>query len=436
MSEDLSRRTLLGTAGAIGVGAALTGHTPVMAQESPAYDTGPARAALERLLPHHADQFRLGVLPPDPGSPTRGERFRVHGVTGRIDVAATSPAAALSGVHWYLKYVCGAHISWSGTQLDLPRRLPAPGRPLERSATVAHRFAFNDTHDGYTAPYADWARWERTIDVLALHGCNELLITAGQEAVYHRLLQDFGYSDAEARGWLPAPTHQPWWLLQNMSGYGGPLSPELIEKRAALGRRITDRMRELGMSPVLPGYFGTVPGGFAERNPGARTVPQGVWNGLARPDWLDPRTGAFREVAAAFYRHQHELLGPFGHFKMDLLHEGGNAGDVPVPEAARAVETALRTARPGATWVILGWQANPRRDLLDALDKEHLLIVDGLSDLDTVTDREKDWGGVPYAFGTIPNFGGHTTIGANTPVWTDRFEAWRTKPGSALRGIA
>lgn len=437
--DRLSRRTLLGTAGAIGVGAAVGGHTSAMAAaQKPSGSTDPVRAALERLLPEHADQFHLSTLstPTTPKGGSGTDRFRVDGATGRIEVAATSPAAALTGVHWYLKYVCGAHISWSGTQLDLPQQLPVPRTPLERSATVPHRFALNDTHDGYTAPYADWPRWERLIDVLALHGCNEVLVTTGQEAVYHRLLKDFGYSDTEARAWLPAPSHQPWWLLQNMSAYGGPLSSELIATRAALGRRIADRMRELGMEPVLPGYFGTVPDGFAARNPGARTVPQGTWAGLRRPDWLDPRTASFRKVAASFYHHQHELFGPVRHFKMDLLHEGGSAGDVPVPEAARAVETALQTSRPGATWMILGWQANPRRDLLDALDKDRLLIVDGLSDLDTVTDREKDWGGAPYAFGTIPNFGGRTTIGAKTHMWTERFTTWRDRPGSALAGTA
>ena len=190
------------------------------------------------------------------------------------------------------------------------------------------------------------------------------------------------------------------------------------------------------MRPVLPGYFGTVPDGFAARNPGARTVPQGTWSGLKRPDWLDPRTDAFAAVAAAFYRHQLQLFGPADHFKMDLLHEGGDPGDVPVPDAARAVEKALRTARPGATWVILGWQDNPRRDLLDAVDHDRMLIVDGLSDLDTVTDRERDWGGVPYAFGSIPNFGGRTTIGAKTHIWAERFTAWRDKPGSRLVGTA
>ncbi|NWF27644.1 alpha-N-acetylglucosaminidase [Streptomyces sp. PKU-EA00015] len=440
--NELSRRTLLGTAGAVGAGAVLAAHAPAVASEGPAAvpatraaqpeaAADAALAALRRLLPEHAEQFRLRVL-------GGTERFRVTGSTGRVEVAGTSAAVLLTGVHWYLKYVCRAHISWSGSQLDLPRRLPAPHAPLERAATVAHRFAYNDTHDGYTAPYADWPRWERLLDVLALHGCNEVLVTPGQEAVYHRLLLDFGYSDTEARTWLPAPSHQPWWLLQNMSEYGGPMSTALIERRTDLGRRIADRMRELGMRPVLPGYFGTVPDDFPARNPDsdARVIPQGTWNGLRRPDWLDPRTRAFADVAAAFYRHQAELFGEVSCFKMDLLHEGGTAGDVPVPDAARAVETALHTARPDATWVILGWQANPRPALLDAIDTDRVLIVDGLSDLDTVTDREAEWGGAPYAFGTIPNFGGRTTIGANTDRWTQKFTAWRDKPGSALVGTA
>ncbi|MGW2023158.1 alpha-N-acetylglucosaminidase [Streptomyces decoyicus] len=444
-----SRRALLGTAGAIGAGAALGGAAPAGASarsrgQAPAYgtapahdtarayDTAPARAALVRLLPRHADQFQLVPLAPDGG----GDRFRVDGRAGRITVSGTTPAVLLTGVNWYLKYTCRAHLSWAGDQTALPDRLPAPASPLERATSLRHRFALNDTHDGYTAPYADWPRWERMIDVLALHGVNEVLVTPGSEAVYHRLLTDFGYSGTEARGWLPAPSHQPWWLLQNMSGYDGPLSRQLIDKRAELGRRITDRLRALGMHPVLPGYFGTVPDGFAARNPGARTVPQGTWSGLKRPDWLDPRTDAFAAAAASFYRHQQQLLGPADHFKMDLLHEGGDPGDVPVPDAARAVEKALRTARPDATWVILGWQENPRRDLLDAVDHDRMLIVDGLSDLDTVTDRERDWGGVPYAFGSIPNFGGRTTIGAKTHIWAERFTAWRDKPGSKLAGTA
>ncbi|MEV5613010.1 alpha-N-acetylglucosaminidase [Streptomyces sp. NPDC052225] len=430
-----TRRTVLGTAGAIGLGTTLGGlGLAPAAHAAPALDTSAALAVLKRRLPHHADQFRLRLLAPQGGA----DRFRVSGTRGRIEVYGTTPAVILAGVHWYLKYVCKAHIAWNGDQLDLPGRLPAPGKPLEKSTPLPHRFALNDTNDGYTAPFAGWSYWERELDILALHGCNEVLVIAGMEAVYHRVLKDFGYSDEESRAWLPAPSHQPWWLLQNLFGYGGPLTPELIAERAELGRKITDRLRELGMKPVMPGYYGHVPKGFVERNGGdAHVVPQGVWHGFERPDWLDPRTTSFAQVAESFYGHQRDLFGEIDAFKMDLLHEGGTAGDVPVPDAARGVEAALQKNRPGATWVILGWEANPLPELLDAIDKKKMLIVDGVSDRFTsVTDREKDWGGTPYAFGTIPNFGGRTTIGARAHIWQEKFFAWRDKPGSALAGTA
>lgn len=441
-----TRRALLSAAGVLGAGTSLVSRSPAhaasrtpasgAAQDAPhaTFATGPAADAVHRLLPGHADQFTLRALPTGDGE----ERFRVTGSTGHVTVEGTSPAVLLTGVHWYLKYVCGAHLSWNGSQTALPARLPAPARPLERSTALRHRFALNDTNDGYTAPYADWSYWERMIDILALHGCNEVLVIAGMEAVYQRTLMEFGYSDAEARAWLPAPAYQPWWLLQNLSGYGGPLSAGLIAARAQLGRRIADRLRELGMAPVLPGYYGHVPTGFAARYGGdAHVVPQGTWHGFERPDWLDPRTDAFAAVAAAFYRHQQDVFGAAGHFKMDLLHEGGTAGDVPVPDAARGVQRALDVAHPDATWVILGWEANPLPELLDAVDKSRMLIVDGVSDRYTsVTDREQDWGGTPYAFGTIPNFGGRTTLGARAHIWNEKFFAWRDKADSALVGTA
>ncbi len=124
-------------------------------------------------------------------------------------------------------------------------------------------------------------------------------------------------------------------------------------------------------------------------------------------------------------------------YKMDLLHEGGRPGDVPVGEAARAVETALRAAHPEAVWAILGWQSNPRREILDAVDRDRMLIVDGLSDrYATVTDRESDWADTPYTYGSIWNFGGHTALGANTPDWVESYPRWRDKDGSKLSGIA
>ncbi|MFE9646400.1 alpha-N-acetylglucosaminidase [Streptomyces sp. NPDC006365] len=392
-----------------------------------------ASRAARRLLPRHWQQLRFETT-----SPTgRADAFRVSGSAGRITIVGTTPGTQLAGLRWYLKHIAHANISWAGEQLDLPEQLPGLEGTVTRQANVPHRFVLNDTNDGYTGAYNDWSYWERELDVLALHGYNEVLVYIGADALYHRVFQEFGHTDEELRAWITGPAHQPWFLMQNMGAFPYPVSRQLLATRAALGRRIVDRVRELGMTPVFPGFSGTVPPGFAERNPGARPIPQGEWMGLARPDWLDPRTDHFARVAATFYRVQDEMFGPSTLYKMDLLHEGGDPGDVPVADAAKGVERALLTAHPEAIWVILGWQRNPPRAIVDAVDKRHMLVVDGLSDrFPTVVDREADWGDTPYAFGSIWNFGGHTTMGANTPDWAELYDKWRTKEGSTLRGVA
>ncbi|MER6394915.1 alpha-N-acetylglucosaminidase [Kitasatospora sp. NPDC001603] len=421
-----------GLALALAVSGALAG-APAGAAAGPAFDPGPAAAALARLLPAQHDQFTLVPVAKGAG----GDSFSVSGTAGAVTVSGTSPASLLTGAGWYLENVAHVDIGLPGDSLGaLPAVLPGVGSPVGRTAVVPHRYALNDTDAGYSGAYRDFAAYQHEADVLALHGFNEVFVQTGAELPYYRALQGFGYSGAELRSWIPAPAHQSWWLLQNLSGVGGPESERLLTARAALGRRIADHLRGLGMTPVLPGFFGTVPPGFAARNADARVVPQGTWVGLDRPDWLDPTSAAFPRLAAAYYRAQREAFGDSAMYKMDLLHEGGTAGPVDVSAAAGAVQRALLAAHPQATWAILGWESNPSGAVLSGVDRGRMLILDGLADRYDGLDREPQWQGAPYAFGTIPNFGGHTSPGANSAVWVRRFQQWRTKPGSALQGIA
>ena len=187
----------------------------------------------------------------------------------------------------------------------------------------------------------------------------------------------------------------------------------------------------------VPGYYGTVPRDFDEKQSDAHVIPQGMWaGGFDRPGWLDPTGEYFSKVAATFYRHQSELFGETTMYKMDLLHEGGSAGDVDVSAASRAVQNALSDAHPDAIWTILGWRDNPLPETIDAVDSSKMLILDGISETYNDLNREAEWDGTPYAFGTIWNFGGNTTMGANMAVWNEKFWQWHAKSNSALSGLA
>ncbi|MFE2722592.1 alpha-N-acetylglucosaminidase TIM-barrel domain-containing protein [Kitasatospora sp. NPDC059327] len=400
---------------------------------TPAFDTAPAAAGLTRLLHDKARQITLVPV----ARTGVDDSFTLSGTSGAIRIEGTSPATLLAGAGWYLKHVAKVDVGWPGDSLGrLPATLPAVPGTITNTAVVPHRYALNDTDDGYSGAYRTFQSYQRDIDLLALHGVNEVFVQMGAEYPYYKALQNFGYSAQDLREWIPQPAHQGWWLLQNMSNTtNNPVSDSLINARAAQGRQIADYLRSLRMTPVLPGYYGNVPTDFRAKNPTAHVVEQGIWQGYQRPHWLDPTSPVFAEVAAAYYSAQREKFGDSTMYKMDPLHEaGGKSTDMDLPAVGAAIQKALNTAHPEATWAILGWSDNP--DLIKNLDKSRTLVLDGVSDRYDDLDRETKWGGIPYAFGAIDNFGGHTTIGAATSTWVERFEAWRTKPHSALKGIA
>jgi alpha-N-acetylglucosaminidase len=385
---------------------------------SPAFDVRATERVLERLLPQHSAQFDLRAIEGSNGH----ELCRISAADGHIRIEGSTPSALLFGVNWYLKYVAHVQISTNGDQLGTARSFPLPAAAIELQTPYAYRYALNENVDGYTAPYWDWSRWEREIDVLALSGINAMIVERGADLVLYRTFRDFGYSDSEIRGWIAQPAHQNWQLMGNLCCFDGPISLELLQKRAASAQKIIARLRELGITPVMPGFYGVVPSDFRRRFPAAHVVPQGEWAGFTRPDWLDPLDPMFAQVASAFYRHQHELFGDSSIYDMEVFQEGGDSGDVPVPQAARAVQSALWAAHPAARWMMLAWQGNPRQELLSGVDRRHLLVIDIDHDRAPRDDRRADFQDAPFLFGGIWEFGGRTTLGANVANITDRLQ--------------
>ena len=382
------------------------------------FDVKPEQGVLARLLGPRAAQFELSAMQAGSGR----ERFRISNANGRIKVEGTTSSSLLFGVNWYLKYVAHVEVSTNGTRLGSSRTWPLPAAVIERETPYAYRYALNQNIDGYTAPYWRWERWEHELDILALSGINAMIVERGMDTVLYETFHDVGYADAEIRGWITQPAHQNWQLMGNLCCFAGPISGKLLRMRVESARQIIARLRELDITPVLPGFYGIVPADFQKKFPSAHVISQGEWAGFTRPGWLDPRDPMFAKLAAAFYRHQRELFGDSSVYDMEVFQEGGEAGDVPVPEAARDVQKALTTAHPDASWMMLAWQGNPRQDLLEGVDRRHLLIIDIDHDRVPRDDRAKDFCGAPFLFGGIWEFGGRTTLGANVQNITSRLQ--------------
>jgi len=383
--------------------------------QAPSFDLRPAQAVVQRILGPRAGQIELGTL--DAGDD--GERFRIARDGKRVKVEGTTASALLFGVNWYLKYIAHRQVSTNGDRLG-DEALPPPDETIERAARYPWRYALNQNTDGYTMPYWDWPRWEREIDLYALSGINAMIVERGMDSVLYQTFRDFGYSDRELRAWITQPAHQNWQLMGNLCCFDGPISRELMAKRAKSARQILAHLRELGITPVLPGFYGIVPADFAKKFPQAHVIAQGDWAGFTRPGWLDPRDPMFAKIAASFYRHQRELFGDSAIYDLEIFQEGGSSGDVPVREGAHLVQAALEAAHPGAKWMMLAWQGNPQPELLAGVDRDKLFIIDIDHDKVARDDRMTDFKGAPFLFGGIWAFGGRTTFGANIRNYTER----------------
>ena len=395
-----------------------------------------AHAVLEREMPHLASQIHLSLAAGDYGGKPDG--FRVTGAHGNIHVEAATIPTLLFGVNWYLKYVAHLNVSTDGSQLGRAGlRLPVVASPIVRPALYPFRYALNENTDGYTTPYWDLARWQHEIDVLALSGFNAVLIQRGNDLALYQAFLDMGYTDEAIRRWITQPAHQNWQWMGNMCCFVEPISLALMKKRVASARAIMQQLRELGMIPVMPGFWGVVPGDFANYVPRALVVVQTeAWNGFQRPGWLDPRDPAFARLAAAFYKHQKELFGDSELYDMETFQEGGVSGDVPVGAGAVAIQKALSLAHPDALWFMMAWQGNPRKELIDAVDRSHILIADIEQGRIPREDREREFRGARWLFGGLWEFGGRTTMGAPLYDYATRMPETAKQADSHLSGTA
>ena len=282
----------------------------------------------------------------------------------------------------------------------------------------------------------DWPQWEKELDFLALSGINLALLIEGQEQVWINALKQFGYTDAEVRQWLCLPSHQPWMYMSNMEGYGGPVPQSLVDRRVRLTQKIIARMRELGIEPMLPGYYGMVPSTMHQKFPQAKIISTGGWCDAKRPDMLYPTDPLYPKIADAFHREQAELYGNIKFLSGDPFHEGAVPADVNLAECGQAILSSMQRAQPDVTWVLQGWMENPKPAMLAGLDKSKLLILDLYCESSEMWRERKAFDGIRYLWCVVICFGGNNGIDGILQDYANKFVTAQHDPSrGALSGV-
>ena len=418
---------------------ASTGTTPTDPPLNPHYkeQLDAAHGVLHRILPGHADRFILKIIGQEEGR----DVFEIEPIGSNIMISGSTGVALLSGLNHYLKHFCHAAYHFrTGTNMEMPEELPLRFTKIRKVTPFSYRYMFNYCTFSYTMAFWDWEQWEKLIDWMALNGINMPLAPMGQEIIWQRVYNKFGLTNDHLKDFFVGPAYNAFGRMGCIDGYGGPLPQSWIEQENTLQKKILERERQLGMTPVLQGFTGHVPAALIKNNPGVRyTNP--VWLDFSPTYLLDWEEPLFAKIGEEFIS---ELIAEYGTdhlYAIDQFIEMTPViGDTSyLKNMSRTVLSSLTGADPEGKWVLQTWPFTyqtqfwtPERlkAYLDGVPDDRMIALElmGESWERTGWYRHNNWYGKPWIWSVISSFGDVVSMFGGLTGIADNFERAYVSP--------
>ena len=424
----------------------------------------PARQVIERMTGTTAANINFEVLPQHEDK----DGYGVSCSNGKLTLKGSSATAFTYAFYRYAKQACHKMASWSGSTLHLPDQFAESDIPVTYSP-YQFRYFLNVCTFGYTTPYWDWKRWEKEIDLMALHGINMPLANVATEAIAGRVWKKMGLTDEDIRKFFTGPAYLPWHRMGNLNTWDGPLSANWHSQQIALQHKILERMRLLGMHPVTPAFAGFVPEGFVKLHPEVH-VKHFEWGGFDKSFnayMLPPDSPYFLQIGKLFIEEWEKEFGKNTYYLSDSFNEMElpiNPNDTDskyrlLSKYGEAIYQSIAAGNPDAVWVTQGWTFGYQHQfwdkqslqaLLERVPDDKLIIIDLANDYPKwVWKTEQTWKthkgfyGKRWILSYVPNFGGKTLLtgdlnlyaSCSAEAWTDIDRGKLIGFGSAPEGL-
>ena len=405
--------------------------------------------------------------------------FIITSQNGKPCIKGNTQLSVATGINWYLNHHAHINLTWNNLTTDLSQvTLPVPSGEDKHVCNTTYRYDFNTCTFSYSMAFWTWERWQQEIDWMALHGINAPLNLVGLDVVTRNFLKELGMSDSDIAAYIAGPGFIAWFAMNNLEGWGGTINSASTgvsmsgnpdwwyTRQEQLCKNMLQRMRELGMQPVIPGFSGQVPNSLSNYTitgfSSSDVINGGTWaGGYTRPDILHPNSSSYATLAPIYYKHLEAIMGVSEFYSMDPFHEGGLPGSVtnatcypPIMAALdtyhNAVEDATKTSYNVGTddnqakWIIQYWQNIPQSGAFSAMSSygDRFIGLDLFSDNIYAGNAAKwrDTGnacyyqGRPYIYCMLHNFGGRSGLHGRLETTMDGYFQALAK-GNNCQGI-
>lgn len=373
-------------------------------------------ALAERIQSGLSDHFQFELV--DDST----EMFEIDNLGDKISIKGSTLSSITQGLGWYLKYHCNSGTYWTIKRDSIVLPLPKVPEKIVRKTAMKHRYYMNYCVDMYNSRYWQWQRWEQEVDWMALNGANIGLLLIDRGAVVRNVIESYGVGkDKKVEDF--AKVHQG-------------VNEDQIDIRVKLQQTVIARMKELGISPMLDGYKGFVPKRLTEVVTGVDFKDGGEWSGQPKEPFIAVTDPFFEEFGTKFYEEQKRLYGDQLFIDADPIVEGSAPDGTDLSEVGVKVQNLILKTYPNATWVLQGWQGNPRAELLARTKPENTLILDLWCEVQPQWRNTPAYTTTPWVWNVLINFGGNTGMYGNLDLIFDQPTEAMTQPqGKYLHGV-
>ena len=359
------------------------------------------------------------------------EQFEIESKGDKIIVRGSTLNSITAGLGWYLKYYCNSGTFWTVKRNPIAVPLPKIDQKIVRTTSMKHRYYMNYCVDKYNYRYWDWTRWEQEIDWMALNGVNIGLIIIDRGAVIWKVCESYGVHETVNRYYGDGimPYAQFYYQLHQFE-------MSQLDSRVRLQQTVLARMHELGIAPLLDGFKGIVPRQLAEIMKNVKFNDGGTYLGNPKEPVIDITDPFFEEFGTKYYQKQRELYGDQLFIDADPVIEGTGPQKTDLNELGIKTQNLILKTYPKATWVLQGWQTNPRDQLLSKTSPERTLLLDLWCEVKPQWREREIYSRTPWVWSIINNFGGRMGLYGNLDnIFDQQLEAKPLPQGNFLCGV-
>lgn len=339
---------------------------------------------ISRLAPNVKDKFTYETTE----KTTDKDFYGYKAKDGKIHLFGTDKVCVAKAFGKYVQDCLGKCTApFCGEKLSVTE---APLPEKEFSAFIDQKWRVFGDYTFYSndAWRWDFDEWEYFLDILAINGINMAVNLVGNEGLCFYTLIKMDFPQDFALEFVSGPAFYAWQMSNKFDNYVPNKSFDHIERSLEMGKKVVQRMHELGITPVLSTFSGLVPTVTPKLFSGKEMTVEEKWAAFAKTYKFNIDSVNFRRFFLKYLEVQEEYIGHSDYFLCNQLcasSVGTKKKEIAYLEnAARELDRAMDFFNEDATLVFTS--EGYRKEFVNRINRCGVLVFDIDSSMHERTD--------------------------------------------------